>query len=112
MWTFAPQILLTVAVTLNGAGATFPAPLYNKWFQTFEERHPHIKIEYAAVGSGAGIERMKSGSVDFAASDAPLSDADLAAMPKPVRQVPSVAGGVVPISNLPGIPRDLRFTPG
>jgi phosphate transport system substrate-binding protein len=99
------------AVMLTGAGATFPEPLYKKWLRTFEEGHPGVSIAYEATGSGAGVERLKRGSVDFAASDAPLSEKEIAEFSRPILQLPSVAGAVVPIYNLPRITRDIRFTP-
>jgi phosphate transport system substrate-binding protein len=96
---------------LVGAGATFPYPLYQKWIAGFGERLPDATIEYRPIGSGAGIEALRRGEVDFAASDAPLSDQQVAAFPQKVRQIPTVVGGVVPIYHLDGEVRDLRFTP-
>ena len=97
--------------TLTGAGATFPAPLYQKWISTFGEKFPARAITYRAIGSGAGIEALRKGEIDFAASDAPVSDEDLAQFPQSIRHVPTVVGGVVPIYHLEGPVRDLRFTP-
>ena len=91
---------------LTAAGATFPYPLYQKWFDSFG-----ADIHYSAAGSSAGIEALRKGEVDFAASDMPLSDELLRAMPFPLRHVPTAIGGVVPIYNVAGLARDLRFTP-
>ena len=91
---------------LTAAGATFPYPLYRKWFDSFG-----ANVRYAALGSGAGIEELRKGEVDFAASDMPLADSVLADMPFQLRQVPTVIGGVVPIYNVKGVTQDLRFTP-
>src|SRR5579872_84395 len=97
--------------SLTGAGATFPAPLYQKWITTFGEKFPSVKISYRSVGSSAGIEALRRGEIDFAASDAPISDEELAQFPKKIRHVPAVIGGVVPIYHLESQVRDLRFTP-
>jgi phosphate transport system substrate-binding protein len=99
------------AQELWAAGATFPFPIYAKWFDSFSARHPGIAIHYQPVGSETGIQRLKDGAVDFAASDMPLSDQQIAQFSEGVLHFPSVLGGVVPIYNLPSVPRDLRFTP-
>lgn len=108
---FFLALTLQAAETLTGAGATFPAPLYEKWVASFLLKSPDTPVAYRAVGSGAGIEALKKGQADFAASDAPLSDAELSAMPMPVRHIPTVVGGVVPAYHLEGLSHDLRFTP-
>jgi phosphate transport system substrate-binding protein len=92
-------------------GATFPYPLYQKWIATFSEKFRSTAITYKPLGSGAGVEALRKGEVDFAASDAPLSDQQLAAFPRRVRHIPMAVGGVVPIYHLDGPARDLRFTP-
>jgi phosphate transport system substrate-binding protein len=109
--TLLAVLSLGAASTLVGAGATFPYPLYQKWISGFGEKLPGAAIEYRPIGSGAGIEALRRGEVDFAASDAPLSDQQIAAFPQKVRHIPSVVGGVVPIYHLDGEVRDLRFTP-
>jgi phosphate transport system substrate-binding protein len=111
LWLLLVGFCLRAADTLTGAGATFPAPLYEKWMSTFSEKFPARMITYRAIGSGAGIEALRKGEIDFAASDAPLSDEDLAQFPQRIRHVPTVVGGVVPIYHLEGPVRDLRFTP-
>ena len=95
------------AVPLTGAGATFPYPLYAKWFDIYG-RQSGSQINYQAIGSGGGIQQIKNRTVDFGASDAPLNNADLGAMPAPVVQIPTVAGGVAVIYN--GLPRGLRLS--
>jgi phosphate ABC transporter phosphate-binding protein len=97
--------------SLVGAGATFPAPLYQLWIESFEKNQPRTRITYDAVGSEAGIERLDDGQVDFAASDMPLADARLPALHRAVKQVPSVLGAVVPIYNVGNLDRYLNFTP-
>ncbi len=108
-------ILVAVCVhgedVLTGAGATFPAPLYQKWIGTFSEKFPAVKITYRAIASSAGLEALRRGEIDFAASDAPVSDEQLAQFPVKIRHIPTVVGGVVPIYHLQGQASDLRFTP-
>jgi len=87
---------------LTGAGATFPNPLYAKWFDTYKAKSG-VEINYQSIGSGAGIKQLKSGTVDFGASDVALSDKDLKEFSGEVVQVPTVAGAVAVIYNLPGV---------
>jgi phosphate transport system substrate-binding protein len=94
---------------LVGAGATFPYPLYSKMFDEYGKEY-NVKVNYQAIGSGGGIQQLKNKTVDFGASDAFLSDADLASAPAAIVHVPMVAGAVVITYNLPGSP-ELRFTP-
>ena len=102
---------LNAADVLVGAGATFPSPLYQKWIATFGEKFPDATITYRAIGSGAGIDALRNGEVDFAASDVPLSDEAIAAFRGRLHHIPTVVGGVVPIYHLDGAVRDIRFTP-
>jgi phosphate transport system substrate-binding protein len=97
-------------MTLNGAGATFPAPLYQKWFESFQQRHPNAHINYGAVGSEAGLRLLMDGKVDFAASDVPLSDERMSQSKTTFLHFASVLGAVVPIYNLQGPERNLNFT--
>jgi len=102
------------AVLLNGAGATFPYPLYAKWFDEFHKLHPDVTINYQSIGSGAGIRQMLEGTVDFGASDGPMTDEQLAQAKVPLQHLPTVLGADVPVWNLPGynLPAyELRFTP-
>lgn len=98
-------------IELSGAGSTFAAPLYQEWIDSFEGRRPEVRTTYQAVGSESGIRLLEQGKLDFAASDVPVSDAQMAAMPVKFNQYAMVLGGVVPAYNLAGIGRDLRFTP-
>jgi phosphate transport system substrate-binding protein len=98
------------AQTINGAGATFPYPIYSKWFQAYSRAHPGVKFNYQAVGSGAGIAQYKAGTVFFGASDAPLSDAESASMPQPTLHIPTVAGAVVLAYNIKGVGPGLRLS--
>jgi phosphate transport system substrate-binding protein len=108
-------LLLTVSPSfgqeLVGAGATFPEPLYSKWFAGFAERRQDYHIRYEGVGSEEGIRRLREGSADFAASDMPLNDSEIAKLPRPVVQLPSAIGAVVPIYNVEGLSEDLRLSP-
>ena len=92
---------------IRGAGATFPAPIYEKWIAAFQEKHPGMEISYQASGSEDGISRLKGGTVDFAASD--FLPEEIAQKPE-LRTLPMVVGGVVPAYNLPGVAHDLRFS--
>lgn len=98
-------------VTLTSAGSTFIYPILAKWSEEYERQHPNIRIMYDPVGSGHGIARTLAGTVDFGASDGPLSDLQVQHAPRKIIHVPVVLGGVVPSYNLPGVTQDLRFTP-
>src|SRR5437870_3465353 len=95
---------------LNGAGATFPYPIYSKWFNEFQKSHG-VQINYQSIGSGGGIRQLQSGTVDFGASDMPLNDDQLKEMGKPIIQFPTVVGAVVPAYNVPGVSGEIKFTP-
>jgi phosphate transport system substrate-binding protein len=98
------------AETINAAGATFPAPIYQKWFEAFHKAHPDIQINYQALGSGAGIRQLSEGTVDFGASDMPMTDDQLSKVTRyKVLHFPTVLGGIVPTYNLPGAP-SLNFS--
>jgi len=101
----------SVEATISAAGSTFPAPLYLKWFESFEERHPGVRIRYAGIGSEAGLQRLMEGKVDFAGSDLPLSAEKLSQSGKNYLDFATVVGAVVPIYNLKGIEQPLDFTP-
>jgi len=96
---------------LNGAGSTLAYPLYSRWFADYARSHPGVQINYASVGSGAGIRQLLAHTVDFGASDAPMSDEELARAGFPILHFPTALGAVVPFYNLPGIQAELRFTP-
>ncbi len=97
------------AQELTGAGATFPYPIYSKWFDTYKDL-TNVSVNYQAIGSGGGINQLKAGTVDFGASDAPLSDAEAEAMPSEVLHIPTVAGAVTVIYNVPGVPKGLKLS--
>jgi phosphate transport system substrate-binding protein len=97
-------------VVLKGAGATFPAPLYEKWIQAYRQVDPRVSISYDAVGSGEGQRRFQSGSVDFGASDAALTDEQMARVQAGARLIPASAGIVVLAYNLPGLDGPLRLS--
>ena len=98
-------------VTLTGAGATFPYPLYSRWFAEYNRQHPEVRINYQSIGSGGGIEQVRRGTVDFGASDAPLSDEQLGTMGRPVILIPTVAGSIAITYNVSGLGPGLRVTP-
>src|SRR5690242_2890153 len=98
-------------VLLQGAGATFPNPLYQKWLSEYGKAHGNVKIDYQSVGSGAGINQLKQQTVDFGASDAPMKDADLKAAPGAILHIPTVLGAVAITYNLSGISQPLKFSP-
>jgi phosphate transport system substrate-binding protein len=101
--------------TLNGAGATFPNPIYSKWFSEYHKLHPDIEVNYQSIGSGGGIRQVTEGTVDFGASDMPMTDGQLAEAQAKLRtnvlNIPSVLGAVVPAYNIPGVSGDVKFTP-
>ena len=97
-------------VQINGAGATFPFPIYSKWFDEYHKAHPDIEINYQSIGSGGGIRQLTNQTVFFGASDGPMTPDQLAAAPGAVLHLPTVLGGVVPVYNIPGIDAELKFT--
>ena len=99
------------SVRLQGAGATFPNPLYQKWLSEYSKQHPDLKIDYQSIGSGAGIKQLKEQTIDYGASDAPMTDADIKSAPGEILHVPTVLGAVVITYNLQGVTQPLRFSP-
>jgi phosphate transport system substrate-binding protein len=95
---------------LNAAGATFPYPIYSKWFDVYHTQHPNIQINYQSIGSGGGIQQLQAGTVDFGASDGPMTDDQLAKSKFKILHFPTVLGAVVPTYNVPGVSGDLNFT--
>jgi phosphate transport system substrate-binding protein len=100
----------TGALTINGAGATFPNPIYSKWFDEYQKSHPDVRINYQPIGSGGGIKQLTAQTVFFGASDGPMSDEQLKSAPAPILHFPTVLGGVVPVYNVPGVTQPLRFS--
>jgi len=97
------------AQKLTGAGATFPYPIYSKWFSEYSAAHPGVEINYQSIGSGGGIRQVTAGLVDFGATDGPATDEQLAGSKTKLIHIPTVLGAVVPVFNVPGI-GDLRFS--
>ena len=101
--------------TLNGAGATFPNPIYSKWFSEYHKLHPDIQMNYQSLGSGAGIHQVTEGTVDFGASDMPMTDGQLTEAQSKrntrILNFPTVLGAVVPAYNIPGVSGEVKFTP-
>ena len=98
------------AQKLTGAGATFPYPIYSKWFSQYSSAHPGVEVNYASIGSGGGIAQVTKGLVDFGASDMPMTDDMLSSSPVKLIHIPTVLGAVVPVFNVPGVTA-LRFSP-
>jgi phosphate transport system substrate-binding protein len=97
--------------TLNGAGATFPNPIYSKWFSEYHKLHPEVQVNYQPIGSGGGIRQLTAGTVDFGASDMPMTDKQLEEAKAKILNIPTVLGAVVPAYNIPGVSGEVKFTP-
>jgi phosphate transport system substrate-binding protein len=97
--------------TLNGAGATFPNPMYSKWFSEYHKLHSEVQVNYQSIGSGGGIRQVVSGTVDFGASDMPMTDKQLQEAKTKILNIPTVLGADVPAYNVPGVSGELKFTP-
>lgn len=96
---------------LNGAGATFPYPIYSKWFSDYNKLKPEVQINYQSIGSGGGIRQVTAGTVDFGATDGPMTDEQLRSAKTKILHIPTVLGAVVPAYNLPEVQQELKFTP-
>src|SRR6202035_795873 len=96
---------------ISGAGATFPYPIYSKWFSEYNKLHPDVEINYQSIGSGGGIRQLINGTVDFGASDGPMSDEQLSQAKTKILHIPTVLGAVVPAYNIPGVTGEVKFTP-
>jgi phosphate transport system substrate-binding protein len=111
----AVAVPVIAQTTLNGAGATFPYPMYSKWFSDYNKLHPEIQFNYQSIGSGGGIRQVIAGTVDFGASDGPMSDEQLsqaqAQRKTKILHVPTVMGAVVPAYNVKGVSGEIKFTP-
>ena len=97
--------------TLNGAGATFPNPMYQKWFSEYHKAHPEVQFNYQSIGSGGGIRQVLAQTVDFGASDGPMSDEQLSQAKVKILHIPTVLGAVVPAYHIPGVDGEVKFTP-
>jgi phosphate transport system substrate-binding protein len=102
-------LALTQEVMLNGSGASFPAPLYQRWFHDLNQRNPNLKVNYLSVGSGAGVEQFTKKTVDFGASDVAMTDEEIAAVNGDVLMLPMTAGSVVLAYNIPGVQGELKL---
>ena len=97
------------AQKITGAGASFPLPIYSKWFSEYSAAHPGVEVNYQSIGSGGGITQVTGGKVDFGASDMPMTDAQLSGSPIKLVHIPTVLGAVVPVFNVPGV-TDLKLS--
>jgi phosphate transport system substrate-binding protein len=97
-------------ITLQGAGATFPGPIYKRWFLEYYKRHPEVRVNYQAIGSGAGIRQFTGGLVDFGASDAAMTDDEIKKVKEGVQLLPMTAGSIAVSYNLPGGPSELKLS--
>jgi phosphate transport system substrate-binding protein len=99
----------TAQTNLNGAGATFPYPIYSKWFSEYHKAHSDVQINYQSIGSGGGIRQVSAGTVDFGATDGPMTDQQMADAGRKIYHIPTVLGAVVPAYNVPGVKGELKF---
>ncbi len=97
-------------VQINGAGATFPFPIYSKWFDEYHKAHPDVEINYQSIGSGGGIRQLSNQTVFFGASDGPMTNDQLGSAPGAILHFPTVLGAVVPSYNIPGVTGSLNFS--
>src|SRR5436190_618181 len=97
-------------IQITGAGATFPFPIYSKWFSEYNKLHPNVEINYQSVGSGAGIRQIANQTVFFGATDAPMTNEQFQAAPGKILHFPTVLGAVVPVYNIAGVSAELKFT--
>jgi phosphate transport system substrate-binding protein len=96
---------------INGAGATFPYPLYSKWFYEYSNANPGVKFNYQSIGSGGGIKQITAGTVDFGATDAPMTEEEMGKLPGAILHIPTAIGAVVIVYNLEGVESGLKLTP-
>src|SRR5712691_5218564 len=121
--TSARKVLVTLAcaaafvagagaqtVQINGAGATFPYPIYSKWFSEYNKLHSNVQINYQSIGSGGGIRQISNQTVFFGATDAPMTNEQLLAAPGKILHFPTVLGAVVPVYNIPNVSAELKFS--
>ncbi len=97
-------------VQIIGAGATFPNPIYSKWFAEYNRMHPNVEINYQSIGSGGGIRQLTAQTVFFGATDGPMTNDQIFAAGAPILHLPTVLGGVVPVYEIPGVSGEIRFT--
>src|SRR5712692_3046834 len=97
-------------IQINGAGATFPYPIYSKWFSEYNKLHPNVEINYQSIGSGGGIRQVTNQTVFFGATDGPMSNEQLQAAPGKILHFPTVLGADVPVYNIPNVKAKLQFS--
>jgi phosphate transport system substrate-binding protein len=105
----APGAEAPGVIQINGAGATFPYPIYSRWFAEYGKQHPSVQINYQSIGSGGGIRQLTNQTVFFGATDGPMRAEQLKAAPAPILHFPTVLGAVVPVYNVPGV-TDLKLS--
>lgn len=106
----AMGVSVAAAQQITAAGATFPAPIYQKWFDEYHKMHSGVQVNYQSIGSGAGIQQLTSGTVDFGASDMPMTNDQIAKLKVHPLHFPTVLGAVVPTYNIPGVSQELKFS--
>jgi len=115
VFALAGVLWADATLSINGAGATFPYPMYSKWFDEYHKKNTNIEINYQSIGSGGGIKQVTEGTVDFGATDGPMNDEQLKAYQDKhgsgILHFPTVLGAVVPTYNIPGVTAELNFTP-
>jgi phosphate transport system substrate-binding protein len=110
MLALAGAAAVAQTVQINGAGATFPNPIYSKWFSEYNKLKPNVRINYQSIGSGGGIRQITQRTVFFGATDGPMTPEQMQAAPGKILHLPTVLGAVVPVYNIPGIKQELKFT--
>jgi phosphate transport system substrate-binding protein len=108
--TLTASVPLVAATAINGAGATFPYPIYSKWFAEYHKIKPDVQINYQSIGSGGGIRQLVNQTVFFGASDGPMTEEQMQQAPGKILHLPTVLGAVVPVYNLPGTQGELKFS--
>ena len=108
--TLGGTVLAQHKIQINGAGATFPYPIYSKWFSEYNKLHPNVEINYQPIGSGGGIRQITNQTVFFGATDGPMTSDQLLAAPSRILHFPTVLGADVPVYNIPNVNAELKFT--
>ena len=104
------QSLQAQSLQINGAGATFPNPIYSKWFDEYNKLKPNVRINYQPIGSGGGIRQITAQTVFFGATDGPMTEEQILAAPGKILHLPTVLGADVPVYNLPGVSGEIKFS--
>src|SRR6266545_4760847 len=106
----AGATLTAQTIKINGGGATFPNPIYSKWFSEYNKLHPNVEINYQSLGSGFGIQQITKRTVFFGATDGPMTKDQLLAAPGKILHFPTILGADVPVYHIPGVTQELKFT--